>query len=155
MITLFQYNWMVRDEWFDLCKQIPTEELLRNRIGGAGCILYTLFHISDVECSWIRGIQGKPDIQVQFEDYKTLQQVKELSDSWLNETQAFLNTWSNDFENEIVTVPWAEGRYTKGEILHHVIAHEVHHMGQISIWAREIGIQPISANVIGRGLFKM
>ncbi|UFJ40547.1 DinB family protein [Brevibacillus humidisoli] len=152
MIKLFQYNWMVRDEWFELCKQVPIEELLRNRIGGAGSILYTLFHISDVEYSWIRGIQGKPDIQVQYENYKSLEQVKELSDSWLLETKAFLNTWSNDFENDIVIVPWAEGRYTKGELLRHVIAHEIHHIGQLSIWAREIGLQPISANVIGRGL---
>jgi uncharacterized damage-inducible protein DinB len=155
LIKLFHYNWMVRDEWFELCKQVPNEELLRNRIGGAGCILYTLFHISDGEYSWIRGIQGKPDIQVQYENYKTLEQVKELSDSWMQEIKAFLDAWSNDFENEIVTVPWTEGRYTKGEILRHVIAHEIHHMGQLSIWAREIGIQPISANVIGRGLFTM
>ncbi|ANB58017.1 dinB family protein [Anoxybacillus sp. B7M1] len=155
MIKLFYYNWMVRDEWFELCKQVPNEELLRNRIGGVGSILYTLFHISDVEYSWIRGIQGKPDIQVQYENYKTLEQVKKLSDSWVQETKSFLDAWSNDLENEIVTVPWTEGRYTKGEILRHVIAHEIHHMGQLSIWAREIGIQPISANVIGRGLFTM
>jgi uncharacterized damage-inducible protein DinB len=155
LIKLFYYNWMVRDEWFELCKQVPNEELLRNRIGGVGSILYTLFHISDVEYSWIRGIQGKPDIQVQYENYKTLEQVKKLSDSWVQETKSFLDAWSNDLENEIVTVPWTEGRYTKGEILRHVIAHEIHHMGQLSIWAREIGIQPISANVIGRGLFTM
>jgi uncharacterized damage-inducible protein DinB len=149
---MFQYNWMVRAEWFELLKQVPMEELSRNRIGGAGSILYTLFHISDVEYSWIRGIQGMPDIQVQYENYQTLEQVKQLSDSWLQETRPFLNAWSSDCENEFVTVPWTEGRYTKGEILRHVIAHEIHHMGQLSIWAREIGLQPISANVIGRGL---
>jgi uncharacterized damage-inducible protein DinB len=27
--TLFRYNWMVREEWFELCKQISIEELLR------------------------------------------------------------------------------------------------------------------------------
>lgn len=76
MIKLFHYNWMVRNEWFELCRQVPAEELTRNRIGGAGSMLYTLLHISDVEYSWIRGIQGKPDIQVQYESYKTLEQVK-------------------------------------------------------------------------------
>lgn len=153
MIKLFHYNWMVRDEWFELFKQVSKEELLLNRIGGAGCILYTLFHIADVEYSWIRGMQGKPDIQVQYENYKTLELVKELSHSWIQETKAFLDSWSDDFDNQLVSVPWNEGRYTQGEILRHVIAHEIHHMGQLSIWAREIGIQPISANVIGRSLF--
>jgi uncharacterized damage-inducible protein DinB len=154
LITLFRYNWIVRDEWFELCKQIPNKELLHKRVGGTGSILYTFFHIIDVEYSWIRGIQGKPDIQVQFEDYESLQQVKQLSDSWRNETHEFLNTWTSEFEKEVVTVPWTDEHYTKGEILRHVIAHEIHHMGQLSIWIREFGLQPVSANVIGRGLFK-
>jgi uncharacterized damage-inducible protein DinB len=153
LINLFRYNWQVRDEWFELCKQIPNDEISRKRIGGVGGILYTLFHIADVEYSWIRGIQGKPDIQVQYDNYRSIQQVKELSDSWRTELQLFLQTWTSDFEKDFVTVPWTEGRYSKGEILRHVIAHEIHHMGQVSIWVREFGIQPVSASVIGRGLF--
>lgn len=153
MIKLFHSNWMIREEWFELLKQVPNEELLRNRIGGPGSIFYTIFHILDVEYSWICGIQGKPEIQVQYENCNTLEQLKKLSDSWMQETKLFLETWSDDFKNDIVTVPWSEGGYTKGEILLHIIAHEIHHMGQLSIWAREMGIQPVSANVIGRGLF--
>lgn len=143
---------MIRNEWFELLKQVPNEELLRNRTGGPGCILYTLFHILDVEYSWIRGVQEKPEIIVEYENYKTLEQLKELSDCWMQETKSFLDTWSNDFDKDIVTVPWSEERFTKGEILRHAIAHEIHHMGQLSVWAREIGIQPVPANVIGRGI---
>lgn len=149
---MFRYNWSVRDEWFELCEKIPKEKLLRQHVGGVGSILYTFFHILDVEYSWIRGIQGKPDIQVQFEDYQSIEQMRNLSDCWRNETQDFLNTWASKFENEAVTVPWTEGRYTKGEILRHLIAHEIHHIGQLSIWIKELGLQPVSANVIGRNL---
>lgn len=149
---MFRYNWSVRDEWFALCKQIPKEELLRQRVGGVGSILYTFFHIIDVEYSWIRGIQGKPDIQVQFEDDQSIEQIKNLSDDWRNETQDFLNTWTSKLENEVVTVPWTDQYYTKGEILRHLIAHEIHHIGQLSIWIKELGLQPVSANVIGRNL---
>jgi uncharacterized damage-inducible protein DinB len=149
---LFQYNWKVRDEWFELCKQISIEDLLRKRVGGAGNILYTLFHIAESEYSWIRGIQGKQDIQVQFEINMTLQQIKELSDSWSIETHRFIKTWSIDFENEIVTASWMDRGFTQGEILRHLIAHEIHHIGQLSIWVRDLGLQPVSASVIGRGL---
>lgn len=152
MKTMFRYNWSVRDEWFALCNQIPKEELLRQRVGGVGSILYTFFHIIDVEYSWIRGIQGKPDIQVQFEDDQSIEQIKNLSDDWRNETQDFLNTWTSKLENEVVTVPWTDQHYTKGEILRHLIAHEIHHIGQLSIWIKELGLQPVSANVIGRNL---
>lgn len=152
MIQLFRYNWVVRDEWFELCNQLSIEQLTLKRIGGPGSILYTLFHIVDVEYSWIRGIQGKPDIQVQFDDYMSLQQVKALSDSWNKEMREYLDTWTIKFDHEQVTIPWNDGNYTKGEIMRHVIAHEIHHMGQLSVWIRELGLKPVSANVIGKNL---
>jgi uncharacterized damage-inducible protein DinB len=148
----FEYNWMVRDECIELCKQIDHAELLRKRIGGAGSILNTLFHIVDVEYSWIRGIQDKPDIQVDFGDYHTLLKVKELSDSWRTEIKLYLDSWTMDHEDEAVNVAWVKGKYTKGEIMRHVIAHEIHHIGQLSIWIRELGHKPVSANFIGRGI---
>ena len=89
---------------------------------------------------------------MKFDNFKSLKQVKELSDSLRNEIQVFLKTWSNKFENEIVRVSWSNGHYMKGEILSHVIVHEIHHMGQLSIWVKELGFKPVSANVIERGL---
>ena len=59
MYNLFQYNWQVRDDWFKWCEQLSKEELLRKRIGGVGSILETLFHIVDVEYSWINALQEK------------------------------------------------------------------------------------------------
>lgn len=36
--------------------------------------------------------------------------------------------------------------------MRHMIAHEIHHIGQLSVWAREIGKKPVSANLIGKEL---
>jgi uncharacterized damage-inducible protein DinB len=36
MLQLFHYNWQVRDEWFEWCRQLLEEELLRERTGGVG-----------------------------------------------------------------------------------------------------------------------
>jgi len=47
---------------------------------------------------------------------------------------------------------WLNQSFTKGEIIHHIIVHEIHHIGQLSIWAREIGMKPVSVNFIDRGL---
>ena len=33
MLKLFSYNWQVRDEWFDWCKQLSEEELFKERVG--------------------------------------------------------------------------------------------------------------------------
>lgn len=51
METIFRYNWQVRDQWFEWCKQLSEEDLLWKRVGGVGSILETLFHIVDVEYS--------------------------------------------------------------------------------------------------------
>lgn len=76
MKNFFAYNWQVRDEWFEWCNQLSPEELLKERQCGVGSFLYTLFHIIDVEYSWIRGIQREKDRIFDFSDYQTLEQVK-------------------------------------------------------------------------------
>jgi uncharacterized damage-inducible protein DinB len=152
LIKFFEYNWQIRDEWFDWCNQLIPEELLKERSGGVGNILYTLFHIIDVEFSWIRGIQGKEDIVFPFDDYKTLEKVKTLSDTFRNEIVVGLKTNLYESKDELVKVPWDEDEYTKDEILHHIIAHEIHHIGQLSVWARVLELSPVPANFIGREL---
>ncbi|MEH6945328.1 DinB family protein [Bacillus sp. JJ722] len=152
MLKFFEYNWQVRDEWIDWCYQLNTEELHKVRTGGVGSILYTLFHIVDVEYSWFRGIQKKEDLVVQFEDYNTIEKVKSLSDTFRIEIVDFLKSNFHNMENELVRVSWDDDEYTNDEILHHIIAHEIHHIGQLSIWAREIDLKPVTANFIGRKL---
>lgn len=152
---MFLYNWVVRDDWFKWCEDIPEEELLRKRTGGVGGILHTLFHIIDVEWSWIRVLQGKPDFQENFEDYKSLEQVRMLQSTFRQEVEDFVYAWDESKENRVLYDPQSDGTVatdTWGEVVRHIIAHEIHHMGQLSIWAREVGKQPVSANVIGRGL---
>ena len=134
------------------CHQLTTEELLKERIGGVGSILYTLFHIIDVEYSWLRGIQGKEDMVFKFDDYKKIEKIKTLSNTLRDEIIEFLKLILDEKQDRLVKVLWDENEYTKDEILHHIIAHEMHHIGQLSVWAREIQLKPVSANFIGRGL---
>lgn len=152
IIKFFEYNWQVRDEWFNWCNQLTIKELLKERSGGLGNILYTLFHIVDVEYSWIRGIQGKEDIVFQFADYHTLEKVKFLSEQSQIEIVEFLKTNVEGLKEKLVSVPWDEDKYTVDDILHHIITHEIHHIGQLSVWARELELSPVSANFIGRKL---
>ncbi len=60
MLKLFEYNWQVRKDWFDWCESLTEKELLERRTGGPGGILYTLFHIVEVEYSWISEIGKQP-----------------------------------------------------------------------------------------------
>ncbi|ETI69412.1 DinB family protein [Neobacillus vireti] len=155
MQTFFQYNWMVREDWYRWCEELSEEELLRNRTGGVGSILHTLFHIIDVEWSWIRLLEGKPDFQESFDEYNSLNKVRKLDAEFRKEVEEFVNNWDVSMENNLFYDTMPDGSKvtdTWGEVIRHVIAHEIHHIGQLSIWSREIGKKPVSANLIGRGL---
>lgn len=151
IIKFFEYNWQVRDEWFEWCNQLTTKELLEDRIGGVGNILFTLFHIIDVEYSWIRGIQGKEDVVFQFDNYNTLEKVKSLSDKLRNEIAGFLRN-TDDLKGHSVSVPWDESKYAVTDVIYHIISHEIHHIGQLSVWSRELELPPASSHFVGREL---
>lgn len=147
MEMLFRYNWQVRNDWFSWCEEMSVEELLKLRVGGVGTVLRTLFHIVDVEQAWIlQGLQSKPEFHYRYEDYQSLVAVRKLSDSCRPRIWDFVQKWSDDLENNKLD------NFTYGEVMRHVIAHEIHHIGQLSIWARELGRQPVTANLIGRNL---
>jgi uncharacterized damage-inducible protein DinB len=153
--TMFQYNWLVRNEWIRWCDDVPEEELLLIRTGGVGGILHTLFHIIDVEWSWIRSLQGKADFQESFNDYRSLERVRNLNAAFRPEVADFVRSWDESMENRIFRETRSDGRvetHMWGEVVRHAIAHEIHHIGQLSVWAREVGKKPVSADLIGRGL---
>lgn len=153
--TMFSYNWKVRDEWYRWCEEVDEAELLAERNGGVGGILHTLFHIIDVEWSWIRIMQGKEDFEEKFEEHNSLKLVRELDAVFHKEVEEFVRNWNVSMENNIVYDTLPDGRVstdTWGEIMRHVIAHEIHHIGQLSVWSRELGLKPVSANFIGKGL---
>lgn len=157
MQTFFQYNWIVREQWYKWCEEVPEAELLKVRTGGVGGILKTLFHIADVEYSWIQFLMDKPDFQDPFEPYGSLEQVRALDRRFRPDVEAFVTAWEPSMETRPLRDTRGDGKtevHAWGEVMRHVIAHEIHHIGQLSVWAREIGRAPVSANLIRMGLIE-
>jgi uncharacterized damage-inducible protein DinB len=153
MFHFFEYNWQVRDEWFDLLQNISYEELHQSRTGGVGSIAFTLFHIIKVEHNWISGLQQKPLSSVEFKAFQSLPALVELSQAFRKDIREFIANWLPEMAHQhLVSQIKEEESFSYAEVLAHVIAHEIHHMGQLSIWARELGLKPVSADFIRRGL---
>ncbi|WP_151736803.1 DinB family protein [Paenibacillus tengchongensis] len=154
MLKLFEYNWQVRKEWLDWCETVSREELLKRRTGGIGYLLPTLYHIVAVEYGWICGGIQEHAIDIpEFGDVASVQQIRDLSERCHAELAPFLYNWNDSLEERImidITDEGEEEPHTYGEVLRHLIAHEIHHIGQLSVWAREIGKEPVSANLVGR-----
>lgn len=155
MKHLFEYNWQVRNEWFELLKEVSTEELNEPRIGGLKNISATLFHIIVVEYYWICGLSNQPFEELNFEDHPDLNSIIELTEKLYPTISDFILDWTDKMENQVYDADLGNGRkgsFTFGEVMRHVLIHEIHHIGQLSIWARELGLEPVSANFIHRGL---
>ncbi len=156
MKSFFEYNWQVRAEWFDILSNISSEELYKKRVGGVGSIAYTLFHIIDVEYCWIHELQQRVVAPFEFDDCQNLGDIAALSAQLRPAVQSFVYNWQQDME--LIRMNFYDDdnnieQFAMGEVMQHVIAHEIHHIGQLSIWARAIGFKPPSSNLIRRGLF--
>ncbi|MGE7934869.1 DinB family protein [Viridibacillus arvi] len=156
MYELFQYNWQIREEWFQWCETIPNEELVKERAGGMGSILRNLFHVIDCEQLWINQMQGTPIIEKDINEIINLNAIKEFNALTKPITEHFIKSYINEAEEKILVYPLKNGEkmnFSYNKILHHIITHEIHHIGQLSVWAREIGEKPVSSDLIMKDIF--
>lgn len=154
---LFRYNWQVREEYFERLARLPEEELHKPRTGGYGSILRTLAHIVIVEQGWVRVLLGVPYLPMDLDAYASLAQVQQLSGQCRPDVERFVGGWTvttgvRVFETTRDARPV---RFTYAEIAAHLIVHEVHHAGQMSVWLREAGVEPPSADVVLRGFYTL
>ena len=108
-----------------------------------------------MEWSWIRILKGEDDFQEKFSEFNSLSKVRDLDASFRTEVEEFVGNWDQSFENNLLRSTESDGtEYTEswGEVMRHIIAHEIHHIGQLSVWSRELGKEPVSADLLGRGL---
>ncbi|WP_299516224.1 DinB family protein [uncultured Rummeliibacillus sp.] len=143
---LFNYNWKVREEWFEWCEKIPHEELTKERIGGMKSFLHTLFHVIDCEQIWVHQMLGKPVIKKDIQTIQSLQEVKEYARTTRESTERLLSEIQYNLQKELVINDQYKFPYEK--VLNHIVTHEVHHIGQLSIWAREIEIAPVNSDLL-------
>lgn len=151
MLDMFRYNWQVRQDWMRWCEEIPYEELVKKRTGGLGGILNTLFHIINGEQIWINEMQGTPVIIK--DGVSSLDEVNEFFNQTKPVTEQFLQKWNLETAAKTLMKKRRDGGeyiFTYEKVVKHLIAHEIHHIGQLSIWAREIDRKPVSSDLIFR-----
>lgn len=153
MLSLFLYNWQVREDWLNWCQTISEEEFHKERIGGMKSIRETLIHIIDCELLWLNSLVEKPIIFENRTAINALSEICTYSDFVKSHTESFIEQLPSQYENNIIEVKRRDGtilHFTQKKILAHMMTHEIHHIGQLSIWARELGLKPISSDLIIR-----
>lgn len=152
---MFLYNWQIREDWFTWCETISNEELTKKRIGGIGSIIHNLFHVIDCEQIWVNQMQGTPVIIKDINKISSLSDVMIFSNLTKPVTQSFIKSYTSEAKDRILVVKSKNGTtksYSYDKIINHIISHEIHHIGQLSVWSREIGLKPVSSDLIFRDL---
>ena len=156
MYELFKYNWQIREDWIKWCEDLSNDELIKKRTGGMGSILRNIFHVIDCEQLWINQMKGMPVIQKDISTIASLNEIKEFSTLAKTMTEHFILDYiaKNDKKILVYQKKNREELYFSYEkILHHIITHEIHHMGQLSVWAREMGKKPVPSDLMLKDLF--
>lgn len=155
LYDLFNYNWQVRDEWIEWADNLPKDELNKIRTRGMKSILYNLYHVIDCEQIWINQLQGTPVIQNNMNAITSLDEIKEYSNSTKEVSKNFVKKYMENNEKKLFIYTLKNGEekeWPYEKVLYHIITHEIHHIGQLSVWAREIGLKPISSDLIFRNI---
>ncbi|WP_079508756.1 DinB family protein [Mesobacillus jeotgali] len=153
MLDLFLYNWQVREDWFRWGQSLTAEDLNAARIGGMGSILENLIHIIDCELLWINYMHEESYNYPERNSITQLDDVINYSEFTTKVTKDFIMNLPSDYEDIVVEIKNNRGTihsFTYGKILMHIVTHEIHHIGQLSIWSREIDIKPVSSDLIIR-----
>ena len=152
---MFLYNWQVRDDWFNWCETLSLEELRKKRVGGMGSFLYNLFHVIDCEQIWVNQMQGTPVIIKDINKISSLEEVKIFSEQTRKVTQNFIKSYTSEGKDKVLEKNNRNGTtnsFPYDKIIRHIVSHEIHHIGQLSVWSREIGLKPVSSDYIFRDL---
>ena len=153
MLSLFHYNWQVREDWIMWSQSLPEVEFHKERIGGMKSICETLIHIVDCELLWLNSMIEKGIVYEKRNRIINLNDIKAYSEFVKSQTKSFIEQLQSDYETQIVEVKRRDGtvlHFTQKKIIAHMITHEIHHIGQLSIWARELQLKPISSDLIIR-----
>ena len=157
MVDLFQYNWDVREDWFTWCESLNEEEFQNERIGGMKSFRKTLIHIIDCELVWLNAIFGERITYECRESIYHLDDIKLYSAYVQLLTKAFIANVKPGDDERMIEVKRRDGslrHFSQKKIVAHIITHEIHHIGQLSVWSREIGLKPVSSDLIIRNIYE-
>lgn len=95
-----------------------------------------MLHIADAEDGWFRYVVTKElrewPSQYILENYPNREAIKNVLTEVHTRTEAYLDTLEGSDMDRMIDSPWGDTFYL-GWIIWHVIEHEIHHRGELSL----------------------
>ena len=136
LMELFEHWTEVRSGLVRAAQLFRPDELSYSPFPGARSVAETLLHIANAEEGWFRYAVTKeraewPEAPA-AKDYPSPEAVLSLLSTVHGETLAYLAPLDADEFHHTVRTPWGE-ELALGQVIWHVIDHEIHHRGELSL----------------------
>jgi len=151
--TLFQYNAWADRRLLDACAALTNEQFTRNLGSSFSSVRDTVAHLYGAEFVWNERIQGRsptslvsgagfPDLasvraKLEEMDQFYIDYVSKLTQQDLDRIMRYKTFSGDEFSNPL----W--------QSLHQLTNHASYHRGQIVTMLRQLGVKPVSTDLIG------
>ena len=143
---LLEYNETIRHKYFETFTKLPWTEFTKNREASFHSMKNIFVHTLGAIDYWLdilqkQNRQSKKD----YDEYKTLQQVKTYMEHVEKRTHTYLKSLSNEKLQKTHTFKDDNGKtrkVTAEDILIHVVEEEIHHRGELNALLWQMGIDP-------------
>jgi uncharacterized damage-inducible protein DinB len=139
VLSLDQYfkHWQqVRTDLLATVDKFSDEELAYVPFPGSWSVGHIIRHIANAEDGWFRYVvrQELSDWPAEFTlaHYPTVAATKVLLSKVHDRTQTYLSDWAVTDLDRPIEAPWGH-TFTLGWIIWHVLEHEIHHRGELSL----------------------
>jgi len=143
---LLEYNEAVRHRYFQTFTKLPWKEFTKNREASFHSMKNIFVHTIGAIDYWLdflqkQNLHSKKD----YDEYKTLEQVKAYMDHVEKRMHTYLNSLSTQKLQKTYTVKDDDGKthkITAEDVLIHVFEEEVHHRGEFNALLWQMGRDP-------------
>jgi len=132
---LFSHWQKVRTGLLATIEQFSEEELGHIPFNGSWTVGQIMLHIADCEDNWLHGVvreEFRPWISYDLTDYPTKGDIVALLDRARQRTVHFLNGLEEGDLDREYRIPSGHP-FSLGWIIWHVLEHEIHHRGELSL----------------------
>lgn len=134
--NVFSHWAPVRADLLATLDEFEDEELNFVPFEGSWSVGEIALHIANAEEGWFQYVlkQEMDEWPNEFSlvDYPSVAAIKALLTSVHNRTDAYLNHLEADAMKRVIVTPWGE-TITLGWVVWHVLEHEIHHRGELSL----------------------
>ncbi len=133
---IFEHWQQIRADLLSTIDKFGDDELAYVPFEGAWPVGRIMLHIADAEDGWFRHVVTRElkewPTEYRLTNYPTTEAIKAALTEVHTRTEAYLETLEPADLRRIVEVPW-DGSLSLQWIIWHVVEHEIHHRGELSL----------------------